>query len=282
MTWRRLVSVVLFFGGSGLALACEAVSHANDYQTQGAIQTCGEGTLFCNGACVAEDIQNCGSCGATCEPTQVCSEGKCGSSCTGGTTQCTDSSGKSVCVDTQNDPKNCGRCGGFPDAGVCTVCVQGTCQASCGNLSQCGSACSDLTSDPLNCGTCGKQCGQDQVCAGGVCGVSCGSLDTCDKACVSLKTDAQHCGSCSNKCNKPDNGVAVCVQSICRASCFSGFTTCGQGVTPGPGDQSCVNIATDPNNCGHCGVVCPPLPNGPGGVNGETTGICINGACSKQ
>lgn len=269
MTWRQVLSVALFFGGSGLALACEAVSHANDYET--ATSTlCGENALFCNGACVGQDSNNCGACGVTCAPTQVCSEGTCGSSCTGGTTLC-----GSSCVDVQNDPKNCGQCGGFPDAGVCTVCIEGQCASSCGNLTQCGTTCVDTMNDGENCGACGKGCKKDEVCAGGSCGLSCGSLTRCANSCVDTQTDTANCSGCGNRCNKPATGLAVCIAGFCRVTCPVGLTTCGTAGVPGsPGDQSCVAIATDNNNCGGCGIKCNPNLG-----TGQGTTICQNGLC---
>ncbi|MGE3458055.1 MAG: glycine-rich protein, partial [Kofleriaceae bacterium] len=56
--------------------------------------------------------------------------------CSGGTTKC-----GNACVDTDNDPNNCGGCGGVPNPGdhVCTasasfvpVCIAGACDEACG------------------------------------------------------------------------------------------------------------------------------------------------------
>src|SRR5215472_15920333 len=136
---HRIASILFFALLASFALACEAISHANDFGTSSAVDSCGTGTLFCNGTCVAEDQKNCGSCGATCEPTQVCSNGTCGSECTGGTTLC-----NNLCVDTKSDPKNCGRCGGPVDGGACPFCENSKCVAKC-SLPQknCGGSCID-------------------------------------------------------------------------------------------------------------------------------------------
>ncbi|MEO8797421.1 MAG: hypothetical protein ABI551_06015 [Polyangiaceae bacterium] len=281
MTWRQILSVVVFLGGSSLTLACEAVSHANDYATAGAVQACGEGTLFCNGACVAEDGKNCGACGSTCEATQVCSAGTCGSSCTGGTTQC-----GSSCVDLQNDPKNCGQCGGFADAGACNVCVEGHCQASCGSLSQCGSTCVDFATDPLNCGGCagagGKRCVLRQVCAGGDCKDPCvGSLAACPSGCVDIENDPNNCGKCAGICPTPSNGVAVCSAEKCGVSCPLNYTVCLQalGSGTGSGTLACINVrSNDANNCGGCNVLC--RAGGVGANGGTKLGVCVEGVCT--
>ncbi|MEO8875831.1 MAG: hypothetical protein ABI461_09610, partial [Polyangiaceae bacterium] len=94
--WRRFLLTALLVSAGTIALACDSVTHANDYGTSaGSVDTCGSaGTLLCNGACIAEDQKNCGGCGVSCEAAQVCSDGKCGSQCNGGTTQC-----GSNCVD---------------------------------------------------------------------------------------------------------------------------------------------------------------------------------------
>jgi hypothetical protein len=47
-----------------------------------------------------------------------------------------------------------------------------------------------------------------------------------------------------------------------QQACSPGQTNCG---------AVCVNLFTDSQNCGACGMVCPPVPNGTAG--------CIQGAC---
>lgn len=85
--------------------------------------------------------------------------GKCGAQteCDGG------------CVDTANDPKNCGGCGTTcdtgdagapPDGGTITaICTAGKCGLQCGGiLTLCQGSCVDTSSDPKNCGGCGTVC----------------------------------------------------------------------------------------------------------------------------
>ena len=75
------------------------------------------------------------------------------------------------CVDTANDPKNCGACGT-----VCppqSYCVAGACKCGSdpvcsGGTSCCGTACKDLKSDAQNCGTCGNSC-NGGTCTNGTC-----------------------------------------------------------------------------------------------------------------
>ncbi|MEO9234664.1 MAG: hypothetical protein ABI421_15080 [Polyangiaceae bacterium] len=269
-----------------LVVACEAISHANDYGTASeSINNCAAGTLPCGGSCVPEDALNCGSCGVACSAAQVCSGHACSAGCTDGTTLC---NGK--CVDTQTDNKNCGQCGGPEDAGVaCTVCVQGQCAASCDDgFSQCGTTCVNTSNDPSNCGVCGKTCASNDVCGNGSCGGSCGSFTDCSGSCVDLKTDATNCGTCKNRCTKPAGltGAAVCLTTTisgnvitsCHAACTVGLTTCGSPGTPADpqGAETCVNLATDVNNCGVCENVCPK-------VLGQTSATtCAGGVCGVR
>ncbi len=279
--WRRLASVFLFLVIASLVIACEAISHANDYSTATTsnIDNCAVGTLSCNGSCVAENTENCGTCGHACSGAEVCSAHTCSAGCTDGTTLCGGN-----CVDTQTDNKNCGQCGGPEDAGVaCTVCVDGQCQASCeDNTTQCGTTCADTTNDPNNCGACGKTCGADQVCINSTCGGSCGSFTDCNGSCVDTKTDPDNCDGCKNRCAKPAgvSGAAVCLTTTvggvtttgCHVACAQNLTTCGSPGTPSPGTQTCVDTMTDPANCGGCGKPC-------GSAIGPNAQTCTNGVC---
>lgn len=270
---------------TGLAfgvLACEAVTHSNDFSTAAPVQTCGEGTLFCNGACIAEDRTNCGSCGFTCEPTQVCSNGTCGSQCTGGLTLCGDAN-SARCVDTLTDPQNCGRCGGPPDAGACPFCSNGECVSQCSPPSTaCGGSCVDTTSDPNNCGTCGNPCkGDKPLCLNGKCAASCGGEEVCSGRCTDTQLDPRHCGSCEKNCPEPPHnandqptGVAVCLNgNTCSVSCLPGLTTCVNPEANGGGVAAvCVDISSDTNNCGTCNHACNS-----GALPTCHQGVCISG-----
>ena len=261
---------------ASLALACEAISHANDFGTASAVETCGSGTLFCNGACIAEDQQNCGACGATCEPTQVCSNGQCGSQCSGGTTLCS-----GHCVDTKTDPKNCGRCGGPPDGGSCPFCQSGKCVSECtAPQENCNGSCVDVTSDSKNCGSCGHECPASRpLCNKGTCDVTCGALAACNSGCTDTNLDPNNCGGCDtvenpHKCPSPIDpatGDAVCVNGNCEIACNQGLTYC---VIVGPENGSnpeCVDTENDSLNCGFCGHKC----------TSGTSPICVGGVCSN-
>jgi hypothetical protein len=92
---------------------------------------------------------------------------------------------------------------------------------------------------------------------------------------ATLTGDPNNCGSCGNVCSLGDS----CVDGVCAAPCGppapcavgtllqDGGTACPAGTVICPsGACLCTTTATDPNNCGACGVVCD-------------TGACQNGQC---
>lgn len=77
--------------------------------------------------------------------------------------------------------------------------------------------------------------------------LTCGTgTRVCGRECI---PNSSCCGSC------PDGGF--CRNGECVV-CTGGETRCG---------NACVNLATDPDNCGKCGRVCP-------------MGQCVHGACA--
>ncbi len=87
--------------------------------------------------------------------------------CTGSLTSC-----GGACVDTSNDPKNCGSCDNACTGGM--PCSGGKCLAMCpSTTTNCAGSCVDTQSDAKNCGTCGKACAAGEVCTAGTC--ACGA-----------------------------------------------------------------------------------------------------------
>lgn len=135
--------------------------------------------------------------------------------------------------------------------------AQGNCDAG---FTDCGGTCVDLLSDEANCGACGEICESDLVgvaCIEGECvrtscpaalPLQCG--ETVDD-CVDPATDSNNCGGCGIVCESGLVGVA-CIDGECvRTSCPAALPLqCGETV------EDCVDPATDPNNCGGCGIVC--------------------------
>jgi hypothetical protein len=108
----------------------------------------------------------------------------------------------------------------------------------------CHGACTDLSRNQDNCGSCGNACGPMERCQGGACTfIGCyQELASCDGICRSLG-GADTCGACSSPCLSGQ----VCSLQQCADACSGGLTDC---------NRSCVDIASDPDNCGACGATC--------------------------
>jgi hypothetical protein len=127
-------------------------------------------------------------------------------------------------------------------------------------------------SDARNCGACGHDCtalpGIDPTritCSGGVCnpgGACLAGRAHCtsrpDDGCETDLTSALHCGACGIRCG---GATPYCGASGDHWACTGG---CGGSMC----GTSCVNLQTDPRNCGACGHAC---------ASGAT---CSGGGCS--
>jgi hypothetical protein len=243
-----------------------------------------------------------------CPPGTLCSGTYCSPpTCDTGNTLCSGDGGNlccgTTCVDTGSDPANCGNCGiTCPAAqgatcnnGQCTLgdggifaCTLGACPTGFGCINWgciapscefgqlycafapgfgqnaqygiyglcCGAACVDTGKDPLNCGDCGVEC-PSGVCTNATCipapivqdcAQSCGPGTICaEGSCVDSRCDA------AIYCLAEDGAVGLC---------------CAGVGTVDPFLSACADLASDPANCGACGVVCPP------------GAACINGLCN--
>jgi hypothetical protein len=82
----------------------------------------------------------------------------------------------------------------------------------------------------------------------------------CGDACVNVAYDNVHCGSCGTLCCPG----AICLLGRCQGGCQMGLTQCGElhlmGFFPDASCNlpNCVNLNTDPSNCGQCGNACGP------------------------
>ena len=174
--------------------------------------------------------------------------------------------------------------------------VGGSCRRG---LTECNHRCVDLEQDPANCGLCGRTCASGLTCSAGTCGsaeaaadvgrdgwdpdvderdinvsdglrpdvtegdvtISDGGSDdnrTPDgSTCTPPYDTPEHCGDCATRCVEPAPLCGLQGTFKCVARCDPPLVACG---------AICVNTASDEENCGTCGSVCP-------------SGICQAGDC---
>jgi hypothetical protein len=179
-----------------------------------------------------------------------------------------------VCIDVQSDSNNCGRCGNACPSG--STCTSGSCRCTGvdgGAVSLCGitssPVCADLQRDPNNCGWCGRTCPAGVACSGGacVCPPNGGNTMTLCSGklgdeCVDLQHDPNNCGMCNRQC--PTGTACNNGNCACPGSGLDGGASLS--LCPTPNGNVCVDLQSDPNNCGWCGRSCG-------------SGACVNGSC---
>jgi hypothetical protein len=210
---------------------------------------CSPGWTDCNGTCrdLANDLDNCGACGAACpaapHTTVVgCQSGTCFvSTFDPGFADCNQTSSDGCEIDLQNDSTNCGECGhDCDDHDPCTAdtCRQGTCQ----HTTDTGAAC-DTGTGPGS-GTCDVN-GVCRLC-GGAPTDACASRQTCDPE-----------GNCL--CSTTPGGTALCwvadsqISTCTECELFSN-TGCPLGSVCAP--ASCCTVFAG-NTGKACLVPCP-------------------------
>jgi len=211
-----------------------------------------------------------------CPSGDICENFECVPSCGGGQA-CTNglSCCEGGCIDTVNDPDNCGFCNNVCPPGE--SCLGSACQPPTGcegggcipGDSCCGDICANLQTSNAFCGNCETACAPDESCVNGVCeGITtcvCAVGESCCGAiCTSLESDPNNCGGCNVQCG-PDTecegGQCIVIMMGCNGgpSCVGDQSCCQAG---------CTDVETDPNNCSQCGFACPA---------GNT---CVQGNCT--
>jgi hypothetical protein len=172
------------------------------------------------------------------------------------------------CVDFSSDPSSCGACGhACSGANSVMGCVDGGCVAlACAvardepiYYTDCegdAGACTTVALDHGNCGSCGNDC-RAQFTREGAC-----SKDLPAPRCECGLDEDCNGGRCA------DGGTCVCGGTACSygEACAGAGCSCngGPACNAAAGEICCVNPAgcvdprNDPNNCGACGVQCPP------------------------
>ncbi|MSP61038.1 MAG: hypothetical protein EXR72_11975 [Myxococcales bacterium] len=289
-------------GGVGKVACCahQCVDLVGDAKNCGKCGTaCAQ--ACCAGACVdvSKDPLHCGGCGKPCPNGQMnhaliaCVQSQCAiNACIGGYTDCDKDASNGCEANLQGDPLNCGQCGNFCNvANGMGACSNGCKIQSCyAGFADCNKNAVDgcevtVTKDPQNCGSCGKVCPAPPNalascfgggCAVGGCSPGFGDCDGnvqngCERA---LANDPANCGKCGNDCGQALNGIAGCMDSLCKlVSCKVPFSDCNMN----PVDGCEVNIQTDPAHCAGCGKGCLKPAHG---VAGCANGTCGFGGCN--
>jgi hypothetical protein len=75
-------------------------------------------------------------------------------------------------------------------------------------------------------------------------------IEYCGGHCVDTNSDTNFCAGAGNTaCGGACPSGKVCADGKCAAKCAPDQGMCG---------ASCADFIRDPNNCGGCGIVCPP------------------------
>ncbi len=192
-------------------------------------------------------------------------------SCAGTLTRCT-----LMCVDTEADINNCGRCGGSCGSGQ--VCNRGRCEVLPADCSAPGASCAPGFGCEPTTRQCVAGCRRNldcppgATCSSGTCQCPVGE-HACGQRCVS-DAAATSCGASCQPCPAAPNAVPSCNGSTCGFRCNPGFFdsngVCVSWSTCAPGTFVQVEGTSTTNRfCGRC----------PAGSSSSTTNAPTCSAC---
>jgi hypothetical protein len=231
---------------------------------------CAAGEKMCAGTCVkiTDPVYGCSpnTCTACMvkRSTAVCIGGSCAvGTCDPGYADCNKNAADG-CETDLSSPSSCGSCNGMCGAAApnCTpVGPTFQCATGCGADAPllCGKQCVDPMTSVNHCGSCNVACPAvphgTPVCTGGACDFTCSpQFHACSatKTCAA-DTDPTACGPTCTACPAEPSAVVACRSNACAYTCNAGTADCD--AMPANGCEA--TLASDPKNCGACGVVCP-------------------------
>lgn len=243
---------------------------------------CASNQKKCNGNCVSMDdpafgcgTASCNACAAT-NATATCTAGKCAvKACDPGFADCNEKASDG-CESDLSKSTSCGKCGEKCGASK-PVCASSNrsyaCSTGCTPESPllCGTDCVSPMTSINHCGGCDKPCptveNGTEACTQGACVLTCkAGSHKCGETKCALDSDITACGATCAVCPVPPantHGAAACTANACAVTCDAGYADCNKNAADGCESTK----ATDPANCGGCGIVC---------AAGET---CANSVC---
>jgi hypothetical protein len=261
----------------------------------------------CQGGCVAPfkqclngtccDESQCRSCeGGACvtwcdQPGMRCENNTCicdGLSCPNGCCTGGPAGGECKVVDFNTDPKNCGGCGNKCAAGL--ACVGGNCQGGCAPpLEACldGTCCDTSQCQFCRQGTCVSVCQAGLRCVNNecICDEQSGCKGCCQGGqCVAPRNQNEDtCGAGGETCLACQPPAFCCGGSCCYLpEQAAGRPVCcwHQGIPQVFG--TCVDVHSDPHNCGDCFHQCTADQHCVGGTCVCDRQTCPRGCCDAS
>jgi hypothetical protein len=124
------------------------------------------------------------------------------------------------------------------DAGAGDAAASGG-DAGAGTLACCNNRCVDTAADGKNCGACNVICGSSAAC--------------CASNCQDIVSTPTSCGGCGVTCSSNHIPAISCGGKACNGTCETGWADCNTNKLT---DGCETNVATDPDKCGGCNIVC--------------------------
>lgn len=159
-----------------LSASCDTCPQGNATNSLFCHGQCAADEATCSGVCanLANDRDNCGTCGNACGDGLVCAFSQCVEPCEGGLINCA-----GACVDLGSDEANCGGCAVTDPGFACSpteTCSDGQCGCLATEL-VCAAGCIDPNTSNVHCGAtgdctglnAGTQCVGQEACLNGNC-----------------------------------------------------------------------------------------------------------------